>query len=405
MQDTTTKPSSQKPRIDIVEKYFYPVTGGIEVNMLETYSVLAEAGWEVIAHTSVDSLDKKNVYPKEEVIRGINVKRQPFGIFGYWPEIDFNTANVVALHNFNILPHFALMAYSLLRKWMGKKSYALMLTPHGGYNPEWSIFPPLQSIPKKFLHYTIGAWLVNHVVDGVRAVSNWEREEMIKKGLRPELIEVIDNGIEDEAYLDVEAEASNDIKDKVASFGRYIVQIGRIYPIKNYETTIRALALLPEDVKFIIAGQLELNSSGDYVPGLEKLILELGLKDRVLFIGVVRGVDKYYLIKKAQAMVHMALWESFCNVVHEGLSQGLVCIVANNTALPYLIKDGVNGYCVETKDYKQVASLVQYVLDHATTPEIVAMKERNRIYGLENSWRNVAERMDIFYRNAKAKVH
>ncbi len=51
-------------------------------------------------------------------------------------------------------------------------------------------------------------------------------------------------------------------------------------------------------------------------------------------------------------MVHMAIWESFCNVVHEGMSQGLVCIVADNTALPYLIKNGVHGWCVPTRDEK-----------------------------------------------------
>lgn len=391
-------------RIDVIEKYFYPVTGGIEVNMLETYSVLVEQGWEVVAHTSMDSLDKKNVYPALENIRGISVKRQPFGLFGYWPDIDFSTTDVVALHNFNILPHFALMAYSLLRKWMGKKQYALMLTPHGGFNPSWEVFPAWQAVLKKVLHYTVGTWLINHVMDGVRAVSNWEKEEMIKKGIRPELIQVIDNGIEDQAYADVELEASAEMKEKVASYGRYILQIGRIYPIKNYETTIRALALLPTDVKYVIAGQLELNSSQDYVPGLTRLIQELHLEDRVLFIGTVRGIDKYYLIKKAQAMVHMALWESFCNVVHEGLSQGLVCIVANNTALPYLIKDGVNGYCVETRDYKTVAAKVNYVLENATSLDVLAMKERNRVYGLENSWRKVAARMDLFYKSAKNTI-
>ncbi len=390
--------------IDVVEKYFYPVTGGIEVNMLETYSVLVEQGWEVVAHTSTDSLDQKNVYPSSEVIRGILVKRKPFGIFGFWPQIDFSSAEIVALHNFNILPHFTLLVYSLFRKWFGKKQYAIILTPHGGFNPEWSVFSRLQSIIKRCLHYSLGTWLINHVVDGVRAVSNWEREEMIKKGIRADLIEVIDNGIEDEAYLDVETEASEAIKKKVESFGRYIVQIGRIYPIKNYETTIRALALIPADVKFVIAGQVERNAYPEYMADLERLIAELQLEKRVLFIGLVRGIDKYYLIKKASLMVHMALWESFCNVVHEGLSQGLVCVVANNTALPYLIKDGVNGYCVETKDYRQVASKVQYVLDNALSPDILAMKERNRVYGLENSWRKVATRMDKFYNTAKASI-
>lgn len=392
-------------RIDVVEKYFYPVTGGIEVNMLETYSVLAEQGWEVVAHTSTDSLDQKNIYPSTETVRGILVKRQQYGMFGYWPEIDFSAADIVALHNFNILPHFALMFYSLLRKWIGRKSYALMLTPHGGFNPEWSVFPKFQRALKRFLHYGPGTWLVNHTIDGVRAVSNWEKEEMIKKGIRPELIEVIDNGIEDEAYVDVDSKASSKIKKDVADYGRYIVQVGRIYPIKNYETTIRALALLPSDIKYVIAGQVERNAFPEYMAQLRRLIAELHLEERVLFIGVVRGVDKYYLIRKAQVMVHMALWESFCNVVHEGLSQGLVCIVANNTALPYLIKDGVNGYCVETKNYRAVAEKIQYVLDNSNKPEIVAMKDRNRVYGLENSWRNVAERMSVFYRGAKAGVY
>lgn len=391
-------------RIDIVEKYFYPVTGGIEVNMIETYSVLAKLGWRVVAHTSKDSLSEKDIYPTNDEVRGVQVKRKKYGLLGFWPDINFESTDVIAIHNFNLLPHFALMIFSLFKKWRGKKQFAIILTPHGGFNPEWSVFPWWQKIPKKFLHYTLGVWLINRVVDGVRAVSNWEKEEMLKKRIKPNLIEVIDNGIEDEAYLDVEAEASLEIKEKVKSFGKYIIQIGRIYPIKNYETTLKALAELPADIKFVIAGQVEINAAKNYMSELKQLILDLGLQDRVIFFGVVRGVDKYYLIKKAQAMVHMALWESFCNVVHEGLSQGLVCVVANNTALPYLIRDGVNGYCIETKNYKAVAEKIRFIVENQTLPEIVAMKEINRKYGLENSWRNVAGRMDKFYANAKNLV-
>ena len=93
----------------------------------------------------------------------------------------------------------------------------------------------------------------------------------------------------------------------------------------------------------------------------------------------------------------MALWESFCNVVHEGLSQGLVCIVANAYALPYLIKDGVNGYLVDTFDSNELAAKINYVLQNTNSQKILSMKKLNQQLGLKDSWNNVAEKMNQLY--------
>lgn len=384
----------QKKHIDVVVKYFYPVAAGIETNIMETYSVLAKRGFDVTIHTSVDTLTKKNHLSKVEELRGLNIKRYSWHWWGFWPAINFKTTEVVALHNSNIFPHLTIMVYSLYRKLRGNKTYALILTPHGGYNPEWSIFPAWQAFIKKAIQYSIVTFFINRSVDGVRAVSEWERIEMGKKGIKPEKIITIDNGLEDEAYMDLELLASKEVKEKVAAFGEYIIQVGRVYVIKNYETTIRALPHIPSHIKFVIVGPI-----GDekYLESLRNLIASLNLTDRVIFYGVIRGVDKYYLIKHAKMMVHMALWESFCNVVHEGLSQGLVCIVANNTALPLLIKDGVTGYCIETKDSNAVAEKINYVLEHFNETVIQEIQKKSREFGLKNSWAEVAEKMKSFY--------
>lgn len=386
----------ESKNIDVVVKYFYPVAAGIETNTLETYSVLAKSGWNVTVHTSADTYLEKDSLPKEEVIRGITVKRYHYGseFSGYMPDIDWENTDIVALHNFNV-SHVSILLHALKLKIQGKKKFGLVVTPHGGFNPEWSIYPLKMKLFKYIYQYTIGTLLMILVADGLRAVSEWEKQEMIKKGIPAKKIRVITNGLEDEAYKNVEKLASSQIKKAVQNWGEYIIQVGRIYPIKNNETTIRALKDVP-NVKYVLVGPI---ADEKYKEKLVSLAQELGVLDRVIFAGVIRGVDKYYVIKKAKAMVHMAIWESFCNVVHEGLSQGNVCIVANNTALPLLIKDGVNGFVIDTHDNHKLAEKINYVLTHDKSDRIQKIREKSKEVGDESSWAHVAGKMSDFYQH------
>lgn len=396
-----------KKHLHVIVKYFYPVTAGIETNTLETYSVLAEKGWDITIHTSRDTAVEKNCLRSTETFRGLKIKRYPFTWYGFLPQISTKNADIIALHNFDIFPHLHMLAYYLILKILGKKNFSLVLTPHGGFNPEWRVFGKIKGFIKQTYHNTLGVFLINHVVDAIRTVSEWEKKEMLGKGIRKNIIHVITNGIENEAYMDVDKLASPAIKKKVKKFGKYIIQVGRIYMIKNYETAIRALVHTPKDIKFVMAGAADKNPSykkTDYLDTLKKLVTELKLEDRVIFVGVVRGADKYYLIKHAEMMVHMALWESYCNVVHEGMSQGLVCLVANNTALPLLIKDKVNGYVINTTDEKTLARKIQYVLKNKNTKTMKSMSQLNRTLALENSWRNVAEKVDMLYTTLIEKI-
>ncbi len=381
--------------IHIIVKYFYPVAAGIETNILETYSELAKEGWDITIHTSKDTLTEKNVLPDTDLIKNLKVKRYKNHWYGYIPDIDWNNAGLLCLHNFNV-DHIFYFIFTAWKKILKQKTFGLVVTPHGGFNPEWSIYSKPVALLKQLYHFSIGTFLINHVVDRVRAVSEWEKAEIVKKGVKKEKVVTISNGVEPEAYLAIDNVASNEIKRKVKGFGNYILQIGRIYVIKNYETTIKALPLLPKNVTFVIAGPI---GNEGYLKELKTLIEKLDIQDRVKFIGVVRGVDKFYLMKHASMMVHMALWESFCNVLHEAMSQGQVCIAADNTALPYLIKDGVNGYLVPTKDYKQLSEKINYVLLNSKNKQIIKMQARNRALGLKDSWVNTAQKMETTYEN------
>lgn len=385
-----------KKRVAVITKYFYPVTAGIENNIMQTYSVLADTfGWDVTIHTTADNYLAKNIYSKEASINSLKIKRYPSNWLGFAPALDWQNIDVVALHNFDVF-FVRILLRALYLKLTGRKHFALLLTPHGGFSPEWSIFSPFNRFLKRNYTHTLGAWLINAVVDGVRAVSTWEFDEEVKY-IKPGMVRVIDNGLENEAYGDIDLLASNAIKNKIKGYGRYIVQIGRVYPIKNFDTAINCLQFLPEDIKLVIVGPLQ---DEKYKQHLLNLVAQHNLGKRVFFEGVIRGTDKYYVMKHAIAMVHMALWESGCNVVREGMSQGLPGIVSNVYGLPGLVKNGVNGFCLPVADARGVADKILWIIDDVNMDKVNAMRQTNVIFGKGQSWGEVAKRMDNFYRES-----
>ena len=107
-----------KLNIHVINKYFYPVTAGIEINILNTYGFMAKNGWNITVHTSKDTLTEKNVLTDSERIKDFKVKRYPSGIFGYMPKINYREAEIVVLCNFNIFPHFLILLNCLVKKIM-----------------------------------------------------------------------------------------------------------------------------------------------------------------------------------------------------------------------------------------------------------------------------------------------
>lgn len=387
-----------KKTVHVFVQTFYPVAAGTETNILETYSVLAKKGWKVVVHTSRSTHTEKNTLLEQEIVKGIKVYRyKESGFFGFFPnKLDWKKTDIIAIHNLNIIPHVYIFLFILLLKLLGKKKFKFVFTPHGNFpqDRESSGSLLLKPFIRRSFYQTMGYFLIKWTVDGIRVISEWEKEKLINIGIKPALLRIISNGIEQEAFKDVDKLASKTIKKQVREFGNYIIQMGRISKVKNCETAIKSLQYLPPNIKLVLIGPV---TKQKYYKELCALTRHLKLDNRVIFLGIIRGIDKYYLLKKAQVLLHMSLWESFCNVVHEAMSQGLVCIVSNLTALPYLIKEGVNGYCLEPYDIKGLARKINYVVKNKRTEEIKAIEKRNRASALTHPWTKTAIEMELFY--------
>jgi glycosyltransferase involved in cell wall biosynthesis len=79
--------------------------------------------------------------------------------------------------------------------------------------------------------------------------------------------------------------------------------------------------------------------------------------------------------------------------------------VANNTALPLLINDGVNGYVVDTKDDEGLSKKINYVYENYNKTDIKQIREKAIKIGDESSWKHVASNMSEFYSQLISRIN
>lgn len=386
----------EKKRIEIISDNFYPVLGGGSFDILTVHSKLAVRGWDIYVHSSNNTYSEKNVLKDTDEVNNIKIRRYTNRIYGFFPKIDWKNTNYIILNNFNIFPHFYILLWSRVLKLFGRKTFTIVLVPYTGYTPIWSAFSKPAAFIKKLYHQTLGLYFVNTVVDGIRAISDWEVNLLLEAKVKTR-IEVIKCGLEDQAFGNIEADASANIKDLVSKTGPYMVQIGRVHKLKNYEASIRALTKV-DGIKLIIIGP---DHGKEYKNFLLSLIKELKLQDRVIFAGVVPIMDKFYLLKKSVLAIHTSLYEGFGIAVYEAMSQGCVCLVSNNTAVDDLIQEGINGYRVAPHDYETFAKRIKYVLDNRNSPEINKISENNIKATRNASWDVIAKQVEDFYISLK----
>jgi glycosyltransferase involved in cell wall biosynthesis len=240
--------------------------------------------------------------------------------------------------------------------------------------------------------------------DSVVTISNTLREVAIKRGVNPERIVIITNGVEESFINDTTKSASfNEIEEQLSSKrGSTVVgYIGSLREMEGVDFTAKAVGSLVrkgKDVKFFCLG----GEAGQ--EGLRQVCVDEGLAENSLVVGPVPHIEVpafYDLIDIF--VVSRPDFEVTRKVTplkpFEAMGRGRAVIVSNLEALTEIVQDGVTGVVVDSNDVEGLSLAISELTDKSELRSKLGNEARLWIRN-NRLWKDVIQDSRISYQIA-----
>jgi len=151
--------------------------------------------------------------------------------------------------------------------------------------------------------------------------------------------------------------------------------VGRLRYYKGLDVLLRALTHLPE-------AQLDIVGTGPMQRTWQTLAGQLGLHERVRFVGDVEDADLPAWYRRADLFVlpATARSEAFGLVLLEAMACGLPCISTElGTGTSWIVQDGVTGRVVPPGDVEALANALGRLMDDPSKRSAMGRAGRERV--------------------------
>ena len=167
--------------------------------------------------------------------------------------------------------------------------------------------------------------------------------------------------------------------------------IQRLIPWKRVDLQVRmARELKDRNVPF----RLTIAGGGEEEPSLKKLSRELGVDDRVAFVGALSSEDTLALMRGSDVFLATSnRREGWGATVNEAMAAGCAVVASNQIgSAPFLIDPGVDGVIFRSEDAGELADAVSALLGDPGRLEVVARAGMEKVRGLWSA-KSAAERL------------
>lgn len=194
----------------------------------------------------------------------------------------------------------------------------------------------------------------------VSAMSRWSRK-----------ITLIPTGVEVEKFAHAQPLARHFVGAGEADV--LVVSVAHLVPVKGHVALLRAVAAVADELprlKLLLAGQGEQT----YVGELKKMVVTLGLADRIVFLNADASIPS--VLKacdgKILATRNEGRREAFGAALVEAMAAGLPVISTKSGGPQDIVVDGETGWLVEAEGWEPLAQALR---------EFYADAERRKAYG------------------------
>jgi len=174
---------------------------------------------------------------------------------------------------------------------------------------------------------------------------------------------------------------------------RYVLFLSRLSWKKGLDRLITAWQQIP-DVPLVIAG----NDYEGYRPKLEALARDLGVADRVIFVGPVSDVHKWALYEHAELFVLPSYSENFGNVVAEAMVMECPVLVSPEVGIASLVRAAGAGEVIDCAA-ENLGRVIRELLADPLRRRALGRLGGRAVRG-QLSWEAIAARMEDLYVHA-----
>src|SRR5213592_1575731 len=209
------------------------------------------------------------------------------------------------------------------------------------------------------------------------AISESTRDDLVRRGVPAERVEVIYPGVDAGWYTPDATVARADAPT--------FLYVGRLKRYKGVEIALRALALARASRADLV---LEVAGQGDDRPRLERLAASLGIAGGVRFLGFVAEEEKRRRLRRAWALLFPSPKEGWGISNVEAAACGTPALASDSPGLRESVRHGETGYLVPHGD---AHALAERLLALAADPALAARLGRGaRAFAETLSWERTA---------------
>lgn len=253
----------------------------------------------------------------------------------------------------------------------GVKAY--VYTEHG--LPLYDNGLPMNTSFKTRIEDKFAAWVAGRIF----AVSEEIRKDMaIRFPHSMNKVRIITNGVDTDRFKpDETQQLKNAVKQRfeIPEDHKIIGSVGRLVPIKNYESLIKAFAKLTKNND----DKLRLILIGD---GVERLRLEtIARENNVLPSITFAGVqyDIQHILPAFDVFVLPSRTEGTSISLLEAQACGVPAVVSHVGGNPNIIKHGLNGFLFKPDDSDAMAQRIKEIIDDKPMAHLMGVAARENV--------------------------